>query len=163
MDQQVNPSKNEHILCPHCGKGVKLYKNPLLTVDVIIEVGDGVVLIERKNRPYGWALPGGFVDYGESLEAAARREAFEETGLVVRLDRQLHTYSDPARDPRHHTITTVYIGTGEGEPRGADDARQAKIFFEGDLPPLVFDHEKILDDYYRYRRASRPEKKDPRC
>ena len=95
--------------CPKCGHHFRIYKNPLPTVDIIIEVVGGIVLIERKNKPLGWALPGGFVDYGESLEQAAVREALEETGLAIRLIQQLKTYSDPNRDPRHHTLSTVFI------------------------------------------------------
>ncbi len=127
-------------------------RNPLLTVDIIIECAGGIVLIERKNPPYGWALPGGFVDYGETLEQAAMREAKEETSLDVTLVEQMHTYSDPRRDPRHHTVSTVFIATATGIPRGADDARQAAIFQANALPsPVVFDHREILSDYYQYR------------
>ncbi len=93
-------------------------RNPLVTVDIIIEVGGGIVLIERKNPPHGWALPGGFVDYGESLESAAVREAKEETSLDVVLTEQFYTYSDPSRDARHHTVSTVFIATANGTPRG---------------------------------------------
>ena len=126
-----------------------------MTVDVIIEVEDrGIVLIERKNPPHGWALPGGFVDYGESLEEAAAREAKEETSLDVKLAEQFHTYSDPSRDPRHHTVSTVYIAKASGEPRGADDARKALVFREDNLPtPLVFDHPHILKDYFLYKKT----------
>jgi ADP-ribose pyrophosphatase YjhB (NUDIX family) len=134
--------------CPHCGEKLQIYKNPLPTVDIIIIVEGGVVLIERKNPPLGWALPGGFVDYGESLEDAAQREALEETGLKVKLLRQLHTYSDPQRDQRFHSISTVFLATAEGTPQPGDDARQAKVFQPEDLPHLAFDHGKILDDYY---------------
>ena len=106
------------------------------------------MLIERKNPPAGWAIPGGFVDYGESLEDAARREAKEETGLDVTLVRQFHTYSDPARDPRRHTMSTVFIATAKGKPEGADDALRAELFSLDKLPsPLAFDHARILDDY----------------
>jgi len=122
-------------------------------VDIIIETEGGVVLIERKNKPLGWALPGGFVDYGESLEKAALREAFEETGLRVRLRRQLKTYSDPARDPRHHTITTVFIATADGSPHAGDDAARAAVFVRENLPPLAFDHALILEDYFRSETA----------
>jgi 8-oxo-dGTP diphosphatase len=132
-----------------------LYRNPLPTVDIIIECNGGVVLIERKNEPRGWALPGGFVDYGESLEHAAVREAQEETGLVVTLLEQLHTYSDPSRDPRHHSMSTVFIATADGQPKGADDARQAAVFSPENLPEtIVFDHRTILDDYYQYRKGA---------
>lgn len=131
------------------------YSNPFPTVDIIIELEDsGVVLIQRKNSPKGWALPGGFVDYGESLEVAAVREAREETSLNIKLIEQFHTYSDPSRDPRHHTITTVYIASATGIPKAADDAREVGIFQETDLPePLAFDHGKILRDYFRYKRS----------
>jgi ADP-ribose pyrophosphatase YjhB (NUDIX family) len=126
------------------------YLNPLPTVDIIIEIEKrGIVFIKRKNSPRGWALPGGFVDYGEALEAAARREAKEETGLSVELVRQLHTYSDPARDPRHHTITTVFIARATGTPVADDDAEEIGIFTKENLPqPLMFDHAKILADYF---------------
>jgi 8-oxo-dGTP diphosphatase len=129
------------------------HRDPVPTVDIIIEVaGRGVVLIERKNIPHGWALPGGFVDYGESLEAAAVREAKEETSLEVQLIEQFYTYSDPSRDPRKHTISTVYIATAQGIPQGADDAERAKIFTKGQLPnPIVFDHPRILGDYFVYK------------
>ncbi len=132
----------------------KKYKNPLLTVDIIIETPEGIVLVERKNEPKGWALPGGFVDYGESLEASAVREAKEETTLTVSLEEQFHAYSAPDRDPRHHTVTTVYIATANGPPHGADDAKSAKIFPVNHLPePIVFDHSRILNDYYRYKKG----------
>ncbi len=119
------------------------YKNPVPTVDIIIEIVDKdlynpskkkIVLIRRKNPPYGWALPGGFVDYGESLENAALREAKEETSLDVEIIRQFHTYSEPARDPRQHTISTVYIAKAYGKPVGMDDAEEAKIFDIDNIP-----------------------------
>ena len=129
--------------------------NPLLTIDIIIELPNGgIVLIERKNPPRGWALPGGFVDYGESIEAAAIREAKEETSLEVRLSEQFYTYSDPRRDPRHHTVSTVFIATADGVPSGADDAKTAGVFTEDDLPaPIVFDHSRILADYFRFKQT----------
>jgi len=128
------------------------HRNLVPTVDVIIECGRGIVLIKRKNPPPGWALPGGFVEYGESLETAAVREAKEETGLDVELIRQFHTYSDPARDPRRHTITTVYVGKAQGTPQAGDDAQEALVFGRDNLPgPIVFDHAKILDDYFMRR------------
>jgi len=132
------------------------YRNPLLTTDIIIEIDGGIVLIERKNPPYGWALPGGFVDYGEPLEESAVREAKEETSLEIKLKEQFHTYSDPDRDPRHHTVTTVFIARAAGIPKAADDAKKAKIFTENNLPtPIVFDHEKIISDYFRYKKGGR--------
>ncbi|NPV05005.1 MAG: NUDIX hydrolase [Syntrophaceae bacterium] len=141
--------------CPRCGHESEEFLNPVPTVDVIIEIGDlGIVLIRRKNPPDGWALPGGFVDYGESLEEAAVREALEETSLSVTLTGQMHTYSNPFRDPRRHTITTVYTATAEGAPRAGDDAAQVGIFREDSLPsPIVFDHADILADYFRKRRG----------
>jgi 8-oxo-dGTP diphosphatase len=121
--------------------------HPVPTVDLIIRARGGIVLVRRRFPPLGWALPGGFVDAGETLEAAAAREALEETGLAVRLVRQFHTYSDPARDPRRHTISTVFLADADGEPLGGDDAAEARVFPAGGLPPLVFDHAQILADY----------------
>ncbi len=106
------------------------------------------MLIERKNPPYGWALPGGFVDYGESLESAAAREALEETGLRLTDLQQFHTYSAPDRDPRHHTVSTVFTARANGSPIAGDDAGSAAVFTEKSLPPLVFDHGTILHDYF---------------
>ena len=131
------------------------YENPTPTVDCIVELpGDRVVLVKRKHPPLGWALPGGFVDRGEALHLACLREVKEETGLEVRLTEQFFTYSDPRRDPRQHTISTVFLGTAEGQPRGADDALEARAFPVDALPsPLCFDHGEILADYLRYRRT----------
>ncbi len=127
-------------------------KTPFLTVDTIIVVNNRIVLIERKNPPYGWALPGGFVDYGESLEAAARREAKEETSLDIELIEQFHTYSDPARDPRQHTVSTVFLARAAGLAQAADDAKNVRLFERDKLPdPIVFDHSTILADYFRYK------------
>lgn len=134
--------------CPHCGGEVQPHRNPVPTVDIIIEIGDRIVLIERKNPPFGWALPGGFVDYGESFETAALREAAEETGLRVRGLRQFHTYSAPDRDVRQHTASTVFIGQADDPPRAGDDAARAELFTENNLPHLAFDHAKILADYF---------------
>lgn len=128
--------------------------SPLLTVDIIIECRGGIVLIERKNPPHGWALPGGFVDWGETVEQAAVREAMEETSLAVTLVEQMHVYSDPKRDPRHHTVSTVFIGRAEGEPVGADDARKAVIVPVTQLPQaMAFDHAAILRDYLDYKNG----------
>jgi len=124
---------------------------PLLTVDVVIELidrpGRPIVLIERRNPPHGHALPGGFVDLGETVEAAALREAREETGLDVTLTRLLGVYSDPARDPRGHTVSVVYVGKARGEPRAGDDAARVRIVDPAEPPALVFDHARILADY----------------
>jgi ADP-ribose pyrophosphatase YjhB (NUDIX family) len=128
-------------------------KNPIPTVDIIIEVDTkdsqkGIVLIKRKNPPYGWALPGGFVDYGESLEEAAVREAREETSLDIKLEYQLYTYSDPERDPRHHTITTVYVASAVGTLIARDDAADIGVFPPEKIKsPLAFDHAQIIKDY----------------
>ncbi len=128
------------------------YRNPLPTVDLIIEYNDGIILIKRKNPPYGWALPGGFVDYDESLEAAAVREAREETGLDVELIRQFHAYSEPERDSRFHTITIVYIARAKGIPRAGDDAADVGVFARDNLPEdIAFDHRDILMDYFEKR------------
>ncbi|RPJ04947.1 MAG: NUDIX hydrolase [Deltaproteobacteria bacterium] len=137
--------------CPRCNNEIEIYQNPIPTVDIIIGMESrGVVLIKRKNPPYGWAIPGGFVDYGESLEEAAVREAKEETDLDVELIRQFHTYSDPNRDTRHHTITTVYIARSQGKPQARDDAMEIGIFDRSNLPePIAFDHRKILEDYFK--------------
>lgn len=128
-------------------------QKPRLTVDVIVEVGkDRLVLIRRKNPPPGWALPGGFVDAGETVEQAAVRETLEETSLRVELVRQFHVYSDPARDPRGHTVSVVFIGCAQGEPRAADDAAEARTFPVDALPQeLAFDHGRILADYLNRR------------
>lgn len=127
-------------------------RNPFPTVDIIIKYRKGIILIKRKNPPEGWALPGGFVDYGESLEQAAIREAKEETGLNIKLIRQFHTYSDPDRDPRFHTISTVFIATAKGKAKAGDDAKEIGIFKKEELPDnIVFDHKKILDDYFSRR------------
>ena len=131
-------------------------RNPLPTADVVIEVGDRVVLVRRKHPPPGWAIPGGFVDVGETVEAAAAREGREETGLSVTLTALLCVYSDPKRDPRHHTVSTVYVGRAEGVPRAGDDAAEARLFGEDDLPsPIAFDHAKILADYFRYKKTGK--------
>ncbi len=127
------------------------YKNPVPAVDLIIEIeGKGLVLIERKNPPPGWALPGGFVEVGESLEQAAVREAKEETCLDVELLGQFHTYSDPKRDPRMHCISTVFVARATGTPKAEDDAKAVSLYPKDQLPDvLAFDHRKILDDYLK--------------
>jgi len=130
------------------------YRNPVPTVDVIIEVNGGIVLIERRNPPLGWAIVGGFVDEGEAVWTAAVREAREETSLDVVLTEQFFCYSAPDRDPRRHTISVVFIASAEGTPVAADDAAAAKVFPADELPsPLVFDHAQILGDYLTYRRT----------
>lgn len=127
-------------------------------MDIIIKIKredgqDGIVLIKRKNPPFGWAIPGGFVDYGESLEEAAVREAKEETSLDIQLKSQLHTYSDPNRDPRQHTITTVFVATAQGKPKARDDAQEIGVFTKEEMNfPLAFDHNKILEDYFEQKK-----------
>ena len=137
---------------------MKKHRNPVPTVDIIIEIDredgkEGIVLIKRKNPPFGWALPGGFVDYGESLEEAAIREAKEETSLDIQLKSQFHTYSDPERDPRQHTISTVYVAKAQGKPKAQDDAKEIGVFTEEEINfPLAFDHQKILRDYFEQNK-----------
>jgi 8-oxo-dGTP diphosphatase len=135
-------------------------KTPALTTDIIIELKDRpdvpIVLIRRKNPPHGWALPGGFVDVGESLEHAAVREAEEETALRVTLKLLLGCYSDPTRDPRGHTASAVYVAEAVGEPRAQDDAAGVAIFSPDGLPsPLAFDHARILRDYLIWRQQGK--------
>ena len=167
--------EKKKVLCPHCGGEVPVYLNPVPTVDIIIDVQDdsgerGIVLIHRKNAPIAWALPGGFVDYGETLEQAAAREAREETGLEIKAIEQFHAYSDPRRDPRQHTISTVFTAKVQGNPRAGDDAEKAGVFGEENLPlPLAFDHEQILRDYFAKKRAKKkrsavsdPQRKKPK-
>ncbi|MBD3204589.1 NUDIX domain-containing protein [Candidatus Woesearchaeota archaeon] len=121
-------------------------KQPRISVDVIVRYKNGIVLIKRKNPPIGWALPGGFVEYNESLEDAARRETKEETNLALSSLKQMKAYSEPDRDPRGHTITIAFTAEGTGELRSGDDARSAEIFPADAMPNLVFDHNKIIDD-----------------
>jgi 8-oxo-dGTP diphosphatase len=131
-------------------------KTPLLTVDIIIRYRESIILIERKNPPYGWALPGGFVELGESLEGAAVREAKEETSLDIHLIEQFHAYSDPRRDPRFHTATVVFLADGNGIVRGKDDAKRADIFSEKTLPSdMAFDHRDIIADYFQYMKSGK--------
>ncbi|MDD5281803.1 MAG: NUDIX hydrolase [Candidatus Omnitrophica bacterium] len=122
---------------------------PYVTVDAIIELAEGIVIIKRSNPPFGWALPGGFVDYGESLEDAVKREAKEETDLELTEIRQFHTYSDPKRDPRFHTVGTVFIAKAKGKPKAGDDAAGLKVVKRQELEKLdfAFDHKKIIQDY----------------
>ncbi len=125
-------------------------KSPKLTIDIIINIKDKIVLIKRKNPPYGWALPGGFVDYEETVENAAIREAKEETSLDLENLKQFHVYSEPTRDPRGHNISVVFTAQGIGIPKAADDAKEIGLFNQNDLPKeIAFDHKKILDDYFK--------------
>jgi 8-oxo-dGTP diphosphatase len=136
------------LTCPSCGTSVRSYRNPIPTVDIIIEIEGGIVLIERKNEPKGWALPGGYVDYGERLEDAAMREAFEETSIRITELKLLGCYSDPARDSRQHNISTVFVAQGTGLPKAGDDAVMAVKFRLDELPHnLCFDHDQIIRDY----------------
>jgi 8-oxo-dGTP diphosphatase len=144
--------------CPKCHAVSRDFPFPLPTVDALIEVGyRRIVLIYRRYEPRGWALPGGFVDAGESLEEACRREAREETGLAITALRQIHTYSDPARDPRRHVISTIFAARAGGNPVAADDAEKAGIFALDDLPEaLAFDHRRILEDFCSGRYGIEP-------
>jgi len=132
----------------------KLQNGPFTTVDAIIEIGEGIVIIERSNPPFGHALPGGFVDYGESLEEAVRREAKEETGLDITDLKQFHTYSDPTRDPRFHTIGTVFTAKAKGTPKAGDDAAGLKVvkLSEAQNLDFAFDHKNIISDYIKFKR-----------
>jgi len=135
-----------------------LQNGPFVTVDAIIEINGGVVIIKRSNPPFGYALPGGFVDYGESLEDAAVREAKEETGLDLLELRQFHTYSDPKRDPRFHTIGTVFLAKANGDPQAGDDAASLEVVKLEKIQSLdfAFDHKKILQDYINYKEGKNP-------
>ncbi len=148
---------SHRIVCPQCGDPLDQYEQPRLTVDAVVENAKGqVLLIERKNPPPGWALPGGFVDPGETLEEAVARELKEETGLTARRVVQFHSYSDPERDPRHHTVSTVYLVRADGRPRAADDAARARFFGPDRLPKeIAFDHREILADVRRFHETGR--------
>ncbi len=143
------------------------YRNPSPTVDIIIETRDeqgnpGIILIKRGHPPPGWALPGGFVDYGESLEDAAVREAKEETNLDITLLYQMFTYSDPGRDPRKHTITTVYVASAQGKPEAHDDAADIIIVDPKKIDlQLAFDHQKIIADYLAQKNRPQTGKRNP--
>lgn len=127
-------------------------RNPVPTVDLLILRGDEIVFVRRRFEPIGWALPGGFVDVGETVAQAAVREAKEETGLAVHLDALLHVYSNPRRDPRRHTMTVAFVAHADGEPEGGDDAGEARYFPLDALPsPIVFDHAGIVADFVRFR------------
>jgi ADP-ribose pyrophosphatase YjhB (NUDIX family) len=129
-------------------------ESPRLTVDVIIEIGGGIVLVERKYPPHGWAIPGGFVEYGETVENAARREVAEETSLDLEDLRQFHVYSEPSRDPRGHTVSVVFVAKGIGKPEASSDAKTVGVFRDDELPDAIaFDHREILMDYLRSRSA----------
>jgi 8-oxo-dGTP diphosphatase len=135
-------------------------KTPLLAADIIIELHDRpgrpIVLIERKHEPLGWALPGGFVDVGESVENAAVREAAEETNLEISLVALLGVYSDPDRDPRGHTVSVVYVASSAGDPVPMDDAAAVRVYDPANLPrQLAFDHAQILEDYKAYRKTGK--------
>ncbi len=139
-------------VCPYCEKELPIYKNPFPTVDVIVYHPDrGVVLVRRGKEPFGYALPGGFMEIGETVEQGAVREVLEETNLHITLDRLLGVYSDPSRDPRFHTISTVFVATAANPEAvlGGDDAAEAGFFPLTALPSLVFDHGKILEDFIK--------------
>lgn len=147
--------------CPYCGKTAIGYRNPFPTADVIIYApARGIVLIERANPPHGWALPGGFIDYGESAEHAAVREAREETGLDVQLTGLLGVYSKPGRDPRFHTLTVVYCAVSAAPDmlNAGDDAANARFWPLDALPDnIAFDHREIIADFTSRLRQLSPE------
>ncbi len=134
-------------------------QTPLIAADAVIELRDRpgrpIVLIERRHEPLGWALPGGFVDIGETVEHAALREAREETGLDVRLEELLGCYSKPDRDPRGHTVSIIFVGVASGDPVAGDDAREVGVFDPATPPPLAFDHQQVLEDFIRWRERRR--------
>lgn len=149
----------KNLVCPHCGKSYKAWRNPSPTVDVVIyDPSRGVVIIRRRNEPHGYALPGGFIEEGEQAETAAVREMKEETGLDVELVGLLGVYSGPHRDPREHTISTVFAGRAKNPAalQAGDDATGA-AFYPLDRPPqpLVFDHARVLDDFRQYLAGRR--------
>ncbi len=138
-------------------------ETPKLTADVIIELEGGIVLIERGNEPFGFALPGGFVDVGESVEDGARREALEETGLDVELLELLYVYSRPDRDPRGHTVSCVFVARASGQPRSGDDAHSVSVVRPEQLPEkFAFDHAQVIQDYLEFRRTGRRPKPSAR-
>ena len=152
---------NEYNSCPECGAKIERYKNPIPTVDIIIEMIEdnefkGIVLIFRKNIPKKWAIPGGYVDYGESIETAAAREAKEETSLEINNLKLFNAYSEPNRDPRKHTISNVFIAQADGNPSAGDDAEKVGIFNENNFPSdMAFDHKKILKDYFLSKKTGK--------
>ena len=140
----------EKRVCPNCGHATEEYRNPKVAVDVIADIGGKILLVRRRNPPYGWALPGGYIEYGESAEDAAYRELREETGIALTGLSQFHVYSDPTRDPRSHIITVVFTATSADTPAPGDDAADVALFDPHELPsPLAFDHAHIIDDYLR--------------
>ena len=149
----------KEVVCPHCGKPYSCYRNPTPTADVIIyDPNLGVVIIRRSNIPLGFALPGGFIDEGETAEAAAKREMLEETGLEVELIGLLGVYSAPDRDPRQHTLTSVFVGLAKdvSQLNAGDDAADAAFYKLDALPsPLVFDHAKVLADFKEWVLGAR--------
>jgi len=142
--------------CTQCGAVVKTWQRPAVTVDVLVQVGGKLVLVYRRNEPINWALPGGYVDYGERLDLAARREVLEETNLELVSLEQFHTYSAPDRDARQHSISTVFLGRAEGEPKAGDDAEQVALMALDEIPhPLAFDHTQMVRDLEVYLRTGR--------
>ncbi|MFZ5434277.1 MAG: NUDIX domain-containing protein [Calditrichota bacterium] len=140
-----------HVNCPQCGAVVETFRNPFPTTDIVLIRDSQVLLINRRNPPLGWALPGGFIDYGEPAERAAARELREETGLIAVSLHLLGVYSDPERDPRFHTLSVVYVGDATGDVQAGDDATEARWFPVDELPDnIVFDHRQIISDAARW-------------
>ena len=143
-----------HLVCPHCGKEITRYRNPFPTVDVIIRYNGGVVMIERGNPPYGWAIPGGFMEYGESAEEGAAREMKEETGLDLENLTLFTVRSKPDRDPRFHTVTIVYTADGVGDLKAGDDAANARVVSLDALPDVIaFDHREVLELFHQQQSS----------
>ncbi|HVP39164.1 MAG TPA: NUDIX hydrolase [Candidatus Saccharimonadales bacterium] len=144
-------------ICERCGAQVRTWQRAAVTVDMLIQVDRRLVLVYRKNDPVAWALPGGYCNYGERLEDAARREALEETGLELNGLEQFHTYSEPDRDPRQHSVSTVFLARGRGTPRAGDDAGEVGLLdpFTEVPHPLAFDHSRIVRDYVEFLKTGR--------
>jgi 8-oxo-dGTP diphosphatase len=144
------------LVCPHCGGKQDRWDQPRITVDAaVIDSRGRILLIERGLPPSGWALPGGFVDAGETLASAVARELLEETGLVASAMEQFFTYSDPSRDPRHHTLTTVFLAKAEGSPKAGDDAVAARFYEPSKLPKLAFDHDLVLKQIFDFKKTGK--------
>jgi 8-oxo-dGTP diphosphatase len=179
--REAKTSLKEIVFCIHEKKAYEIFdknvagyidymltkqgRGPFVAVDAIIDIDGGIVIIERSNPPFGWALPGGFVDNYESLEDAVKREMKEETDLELLELKQFHAYSKPGRDPRFHTIGIVFTAKGKGAPKAGDDAANLKVIKLTDIDkiPFAFDHKEILGDYIAYQKGGGNEASGKRC